>query len=105
MCIRDRARTIARDESDPLKLGAARQETAELLKTAAAQGFRLGQTPVHRFFADNQGVLGGLEAVNVPQESLKKLHRLYQITPDDESMSVMAALNITSVSYTHLRCV
>ena len=90
------ARTIARDESDPLKLGAARQETAELLKTATAQGFRLGQTPVHRFFADNQGVLGGLEAVNVPQESLKKLHRLYQITPDDESMSVMAALNITS---------
>lgn len=90
------ARTIARDESDPLKLGAARQETADLLKSAAAQGFRLGQTPVHRFFGDNQGLLGGPEALNGGQESLKKLHRLYQITPDDESMPVLAALNITS---------
>ena len=90
------ARTIARDESDPLKLGAARQETADLLKSAAAQGFRLGQTPVHRFFADNQGLLGGPEALNDGQASLKKLHRLYQITPDDEAMPVLAALNVTS---------
>ncbi len=90
------ARAIDRDESDPLKLGAARQETADLLKSAAAQGFRLGQTPVHRFFADNQGLLGGPEALNDGQASLKKLHRLYQITPDDEAMTVLAALNVTS---------
>ena len=90
--------TIARDDADVFGLGAARQSTAALLKTAAAQGFRLGETPVDAFFDAREGInaapLNG--PVNGARQHIKGLQRMYQITPSNESMPVLKALNITS---------
>jgi hypothetical protein len=60
-------------------------QMAAFLKAAADLGFKLGQTPVEKFLAENKAKL----AVNLKPEDieqLKHLHRLHQITPSDESL-------------------
>ena len=67
-----------------MKLGAGRQATATLLKKSAAQGFRLGETPVESFLAQHAGVTAGhvdaeLEAA---KQQMKTVQRVYQISAD-----------------------
>ena len=85
-------------EADEIKLPAARVATAALLKNAAGQGFRLGQTPVATFFKTHTGVTAGMPAsdVQAAQQQLKTLQRVYQITPGDEAMPVLISLGMTS---------
>ncbi|MEO9365083.1 MAG: hypothetical protein ABI341_03135, partial [Nitrososphaera sp.] len=75
-----------------------------LLKNAAAQGFRLGEKPVAAFLREKEEeaklgeVKGSLSDAEfqAATRQLQTLHRLYQITPDDESMPVLQAMGITS---------
>jgi Neuraminidase-like domain/Salmonella virulence plasmid 28.1kDa A protein len=69
-------------------------ETGTLLRTAAAQGFALGRTPVDAFFnAKGKALLG--PDIDGSHEALlgavKTLARVYQITPGDEAMETMLA--------------
>ena len=81
-----------------MKLSAAQAETATLLKNAAGQGFRLGQTPVTTFFETHPGVAAGIadSDFQAAQQQIKTLQRVYQITPGNEAMPVLMSLGMTS---------
>lgn len=90
---------LERDADDAtFRLGDAKPATTMLLKNAAAQGFRLGQTPVDSFLAEHPDVLDGLEetAAGTAQEGVKTLQRVYQMTPSNEAMPVLLSLGLTS---------
>ncbi len=89
---------VEHDQADAFHLGATRADTAKLLKNAANQGFRLGQTPATTFFETHVGAKVGLsnERYEAAQQDVKKLHRVYQITPTDESMTVLLDLGLHS---------
>ncbi|XXY16741.1 neuraminidase-like domain-containing protein [Sorangium sp. So ce216] len=91
-------RMIERDADDAFKLGAARGDTAALLGRAAAQGFRLGETPVNAFLRAHAGVATGMvaDALARAEEQMKTLQRVYQITPNHEAMPVLMSQGITS---------
>ncbi len=85
-------------EQNELKLPDAHEITAKLLKNAAQQGFRLGQTPVTTFLKTHVGVTAGMadSEVKAAQQQLKMLQRLYQLTTSNEAMPVLMSLNMTS---------
>ncbi|HET8681352.1 MAG TPA: neuraminidase-like domain-containing protein [Micromonosporaceae bacterium] len=99
--------------TDQLHLGAhhdaVKSDVATVLDTAATQyGFSLGRTPLNPFLAEHGGALfGGMSPDQVVQATaqVKKLARLYQVTPTDEAMKVLldqgigGALDITAMSY------
>jgi hypothetical protein len=90
------AHRIEHDEGGEWKLGAAAAPaTATALKNAAAQGFRLGETPVEAFVRDHPTVLNGVDA-NAAKQGMKTLQRVYQITPSDEVMPTLLSLGLTS---------
>jgi hypothetical protein len=73
--------------------------TLAVLKNATPQGFRLGETPVAVFLkANEQKIKGNLSDAEFQAagQELKTMQRLYQITPDHESMPVLRAMGITS---------
>jgi hypothetical protein len=86
-----------------------RDDVARVLDTAANRhGFALGRTPVNTFLAEHGGELFagmGDDQVTKTTAQVKTLARLYQVTPDDESMQAMlaagfgSALDVTAVSY------
>ncbi|SLK00937.1 neuraminidase-like domain-containing protein [Arthrobacter sp. P2b] len=92
------ARTIQRDGNDAFNLGTARDNTVKLLKSAASQGFRLGQTPVTSFFKTHPGARAGLTdpEFGIVEKHVTALQRVYQVTPDNEAMAVLWALDMTS---------
>ncbi|MFD2404794.1 hypothetical protein ACFSVK_01825 [Azorhizophilus paspali] len=92
------ARSIERDGTDSFKLGAARDKTVQLLKDAASQGFRLGQTPAASFFKTHAGARAGLTDAEfgTVEKHVTALQRVYQITPNNEAMPVLWALGMTS---------
>ncbi len=85
-------------EQDELKLPKAREATVKLLKGAAGQGFRLGETPVTAFLEAHAGVREGLSKAEFhpAQQQLKTLQRVYQITPSNKAMPVLMSLGMTS---------
>lgn len=92
------ARSIERDGTDAFKFGAARGKTVQLLKNAASQGFRLGQTPAASFFKTHSGARAGLTDAEFTtvEKHVTALQRVYQITPSNEAMPVLWALGMTS---------
>jgi hypothetical protein len=92
------ARMIDQDDAGAFRLGAGRDATAKLLKSAAGQGFRLGATSVKSFFSTHVGV--GAEMTQsdrqVAEQQTRMLQRVYQMTPTDEAMPVLMSLGITS---------
>jgi 5-hydroxyisourate hydrolase-like protein (transthyretin family) len=92
------ARSIERDVTDAFKFGAARDKTVQLLKNAASQGFRLGQTPAAPFFKTHFGARAGLTDAEFTtvEKHVTALQRVYQITPSNEAMPVLWALGMTS---------
>ena len=92
------ARSIERDTTDSFNLGAARDKTVQLLKNAASQGFRLGQTPAASFFKTHAGARTGLTDAEFTtvEKHVTALQRVYQITPSNEAMPVLWALGMTS---------
>lgn len=85
-------------DKDEIKLPAARDATVKLINNAAGQGFRLGQTPVATFLKTHVGVTAGMadNDVQVAQQQMKTLQRVYQITPSNEAMPVLMSLGMTS---------
>ncbi len=85
-------------EKDEIKLGMTKGPTLKLLSSASAMGFRLGQTPVEAFIRSHASVSEGISQSDLAtgKEELKKLQRVYQITPNDASMQVLLELGITS---------
>jgi hypothetical protein len=69
------------------------------LRKAAALGFELGRTPVEQFVCKNKKeLLAGVKADEGEEliEDLKRLQRLYQITPSDESLKVLLESGLKS---------
>jgi hypothetical protein len=85
-------------ERNEIVLPADRDSTLTLVKNAAAQGFRLGETPVETFFKTHTGVRDGIadDEFQGAQQQIKTLQRVYQITPTNEAMPVLMALDMTS---------
>ncbi|WP_068819221.1 neuraminidase-like domain-containing protein [Phormidesmis priestleyi] len=97
-------------ENDELHLGdrheALKAPVRTFLENAKPLGFELGRTPVAAFIQQNPAVfiqqnpavVNGIDAATVQQttESIQLLHRLYQITPTDESLKVLMAQKFRS---------
>jgi Neuraminidase-like domain len=85
-------------EQDEIKLPTARDATVTLMKNAAGQGFRLGETPVAAFLKTHVGVRDGMadDTFQAAQHQMKTLQRVYQITPSNEAMPVLISLGVTS---------
>ena len=95
------ARKLELDTDGAFGVIKSREATARLLKTAIVQGFRLGRTPVQSFFNTHSGILKELpnwseQDYKAAVQQVGKLHRVYQITPDDASMQVMLNHGLTS---------
>lgn len=92
-----------RIETDALKLGAQHAElktpVQTFLRTAAGAGFQLGRVPVAQYLnQQGEAAFAGLTAEQRPlaEEGVRLLTRVYQMTPNDESMSVLLDLGFTS---------
>ncbi len=78
----------------PLSDKTASNVTA-FLRAAAPLGYNLGRTPLNAFINSNAG--RGLPAMDADStDSLKTLHRLYQITPSTESLQAATKLKFTA---------
>ncbi|MBI4519155.1 MAG: carboxypeptidase regulatory-like domain-containing protein, partial [Deltaproteobacteria bacterium] len=86
------------ETDEKFKLPSGHDATVKLLKSATAQGFRLGATPVSAFLKSNAGVQGGLSDAELQAagQQMKVLQRVYQITPGNEAMPVLMSLGMTS---------
>jgi hypothetical protein len=85
-------------ERNNIKLSAAHDTTAKVLKSAARQGFRLGETPAVDFLSAHSGITASFdkrEILAVTQQ-LQALQRTYQITPGHEGIGVLMELGLTS---------
>jgi len=86
------ARMIERNE---LALsGATVAPVTAFLRAASQLGYSLGRTPLNSFIAKSASTLPALDADSL--ESLKTLHRLYQVTPSNESLQAALQLGFTS---------
>jgi hypothetical protein len=99
--------------TDQLRLGDdhdhIKADVARVLDVAASQhGFSLGRTPVNTFLAEHTGevfVNMSPDRIAATTSQVKTLARMYQVTPDDESMKVMldgglrSAFDITAMPY------
>lgn len=93
-------RMLERDEI-PLEPAAAplRSPAVTFLKNASRLGFELGRVPLGRFVADNRDALFDGIAQNESAgtlEVVKKVQRLYQITPSNESLQVLLKRGLNS---------
>ena len=67
------------------------------MRAASQIGYSLGRTPLNAFLAKSAGALPALDADSL--ESLKTVHRLYQITPSNESLQAGLQLGFTSARH------
>jgi Neuraminidase-like domain/Salmonella virulence plasmid 28.1kDa A protein len=86
-------------ENGDLPLGDVAPKVGTFLKNAAPLDFQLGRTPLNAFIAQNeeslfQGI--ALQDRAATTESVKRLHRLYQITPSNESLQAAVKHGFTS---------
>jgi Salmonella virulence plasmid 28.1kDa A protein len=66
------------------------------LRAASTLGYNLGRTPLNTFLAKSGANLPQLD--DASKQSLKTLHRLYQVTPSTESFQAAVKLGFTSAS-------
>jgi Neuraminidase-like domain/Salmonella virulence plasmid 28.1kDa A protein len=64
------------------------------LRTAAKAGYRLGRTPLNGFFRGPGGAVPTMD--DRAKQTIKTLHRLYQVTPSTESLQAAMKLGFTS---------
>ena len=79
--------TLGLDKTTSPKVGT-------FLKAADAAGYQLGSTPLNSFFKNLPASIAAPDAVTVA--SVKTLHRLYQITPSNESLQSAVKLGFNS---------
>jgi peptidoglycan hydrolase-like protein with peptidoglycan-binding domain len=91
-----------RIETGELRLGADNIQASVplFLKNAVGLGFELGRVPVETFVRQNRSRLFAGNAseaeIQTTKEAVKKLQRLYQITPSDGALKVMLDEGFTS---------
>jgi hypothetical protein len=75
-----------------------RSAVSSFLGAAAAQGFRLGQTPVTQFLRASTDSFArrASDDFSSTTEAVKALQRIYQITPSNDSMQVLMSAGLTS---------
>ncbi len=82
--------------------GVSAPKVTAFLRAAAPLGYQLGRTPLNTFLTKSGQSLPGMDAAST--DSLKTVHRLYQITPSNESLQASLNLGFKSardiVSYT-----
>lgn len=85
-------------ETDKIALSGAKDATVKLLQAAAPQGFSVGSTPVERFLASGMSLPDGMTDADVDtaKQEIRKLQRVYQITPTNEAMPVLKELGLES---------
>ena len=86
------ARMIERNELAVSDSTAA--PAAAFLRGASQLGYSLGRTPLNAFIAKSSSQLPALDADSL--ESVKSLHRIYQITPSPESFQAAMSLGFIS---------
>jgi hypothetical protein len=64
------------------------------LRTASQLGYSLGRTPLNAFLAKSAGTLPALDVDTL--QTVKTLHRIYQITPSTESLQAALTAGFTS---------
>jgi len=69
-------------------------KVSAFLKSAAPAGFKLGRTPLNAFLKNPPAGLPPLDTNST--QSLKTLHRLFQVTPSSESLQAAMKLGFTS---------
>jgi hypothetical protein len=67
---------------------------AAFLRSAADLGYSLGRTPLNAFLAQSAAQLPALDADTL--ETVKTLHRIYQVTPSTESYQAALSAGFTS---------
>jgi hypothetical protein len=77
-------------------LGSSAAPVSAFLRTAAGQGYQLGRTPLNTFMAKSGKTLPALSSNDT--EALKTLHRMYQVTPSNESLQAALKLGFTSAN-------
>ncbi len=85
-----------RVEQGELRVPAAARVAQVVYQAADEHGFRFGQTPTRTFLKQHPELLDGLPEPVTVERSLNTLHRVYQITPSDEAMTVLLAKGVTS---------
>ena len=90
-------------EKDELKLGAQHAQmkapTQMFLMNVVNKGFQLGRTPVDQFLKQHgETIFEGISGDNkrLAEDGVKLLTRVYQMTPNDETMTTLLALGFTS---------
>lgn len=68
----------------------------EFLRAASQLGYSLGRTPLNTFLATANANLPALD--DAAKQSLKTLHRLYQVTPSTPSLQAALKLGFTSAN-------
>ena len=86
------ARMIERNDIPVTASSAA--PVAGFLRAASLQGYSLGRTPLNAFLARSAGTLPPLNSDSL--QSVKNLHRVWQLTPSTESAQVAMKLGLTS---------
>ena len=74
--------------------GATAATAATFLRSAAQLGYSLGRTPLNAFLSSSAAQLPTLDADTLT--TVKTLHRLYQVTPSNESYQAALAAGFTS---------
>ena len=77
-------------------LGSSAAPVTAFLRAAAGQGFQLGRTPLNAFLKKSGKALPALNSNDT--NALKTLHRLFQITPSNESLQAALKLGFTSAN-------
>jgi peptidoglycan hydrolase-like protein with peptidoglycan-binding domain len=77
---------------------AADTALSTFLKKAEGAGYKLGSVPISIFVKENDALFAGMNAADKQRtvDSLKRLQRLYQITPSNEALKVLLDLGFNS---------
>ena len=76
---------------------AAHPDVPAFLRAASALGYSLGRTPLNAFLNNSGKNLPALD--DAATQSLKTLHRLFQVTPSTESLQAAMTLGFTSANH------
>jgi hypothetical protein len=78
-------------QTGELNIEGGNENLSALLKNAIAKGFKLGQTQIDSFLKANPDVFAGIGDADRAAATgmLKTLHRVYQITPGNDSMKTL----------------
>jgi hypothetical protein len=95
VCISLPTRVAARMvERQDIALGNSGPGVTQFLRAAEPMGYTLGRTPLNAFLNENSHALPQLSPADT--DAVKRLHRLFQVTPSSESLQAAVKLGFGS---------